>query len=95
MNVISYSCNGFSLGSDANEYKSSLWLDVLTKHSQQHYHVMLGGGDQIYCDAIKLHSERLKQWTEISNPIKKSFPLMMKLLMNLKILFKSLFRLVW
>lgn len=75
MNVISYSCNGFSLGSDANEYKSSLWLDVLTKHSQQHYHVMLGGGDQIYCDAIKLHSERLKQWTEISNPIKKkSFP---------------------
>ena len=43
MNVISYSCNGFSLGSDANEYKSSLWLDVLTKHSQQHYHVMLGG----------------------------------------------------
>ena len=45
---------------------------------------MLGGGDQIYCDAIKLHSERLKQWTEISNPIKNHSPLMMKLLMNLK-----------
>ena len=70
MNVISYSCNGFSLGSDAKEYKSSLWLDVLNKHSKQHYHVMLGGGDQIYCDAIKLHSERLKEWTEL-NSLKK------------------------
>ncbi|RCK64935.1 hypothetical protein Cantr_00518 [Candida viswanathii] len=70
MNVVSFSCNGFSLGSDANEYKSSLWLDVLNKHEKQHYHVMLGGGDQIYCDAIKLHSQRLKEWTEL-NSLKK------------------------
>ncbi|EMG47898.1 hypothetical protein SBY92_002905 [Candida maltosa Xu316] len=72
MNVVSYSCNGFSLGTDADEYKSSLWLDVLKKHKDQHYHVMLGGGDQIYCDAIKLHSEKLKEWTQLSSHKKKS-----------------------
>ncbi|KAI5964357.1 uncharacterized protein KGF55_002299 [Candida pseudojiufengensis] len=71
MNIISYSCNGFSMACDANEYKSSLWLDVLNKHDKQHYHVMLGGGDQIYCDSIKLHSKKLKEWTEIKNPLKK------------------------
>lgn len=60
MNVISYSCNGFTLACDASDFKSSLWYDVLAKHSQQHYHVMLGGGDQIYSDAIKLHSKSYK-----------------------------------
>ncbi|KAI5963439.1 hypothetical protein KGF57_001243 [Candida theae] len=72
MNVISYSCNGFTLSCDASEFKSSLWYDVLAKHSQQHYHVMLGGGDQIYSDAIKLHSKKLQEWTQMHNPIKKS-----------------------
>ncbi|CAK9441626.1 uncharacterized protein LODBEIA_P54940 [Lodderomyces beijingensis] len=71
MNVISYSCNGFSLACDAEQYKSSLWLDVLAKHSKQHYHVMLGGGDQIYCDAVKLHSKKLQEWLSMSNPIRK------------------------
>lgn len=71
MNVVSFSCNGFSLGTDTAAYKSSLWLDVLKKHQQQHYHVMLGGGDQIYCDAIKLKSLLLKKWTQELNPLKK------------------------
>ncbi|CAI5759785.1 unnamed protein product [Candida verbasci] len=71
MNVISFSCNGFSLACDASEYKSSLWLDVLDKHKDQHYHVMLGGGDQIYCDSIKLHSKKLQEWLKIKNPLKK------------------------
>ncbi|EGW31122.1 uncharacterized protein SPAPADRAFT_141671 [Spathaspora passalidarum NRRL Y-27907] len=72
MNVISFSCNGFSLAAPANEFKSSLWFDILKKHADQHYHVMLGGGDQIYCDSIKLESEALKSWTEIRNPLKKN-----------------------
>ncbi|KAK6199971.1 uncharacterized protein RJT21DRAFT_130748 [Scheffersomyces amazonensis] len=71
MNVISFSCNGFSLGTDTTKFKSSLWLDVLKKHDTQHYHVMLGGGDQIYSDAVKLHSEYLKKWTTERNPVKK------------------------
>lgn len=71
MNIVSFSCNGFSLGCDPKEYKSSLWFDVLQKHAKQHYHVMLGGGDQIYSDSIKLHSEGLQKWFSEKNPMKK------------------------
>lgn len=63
MNVVSYSCNGFSHGTDATPFQLSLWLDVLRKHAtQQHYHVMLGGGDQIYNDALKDECLTLKTW---------------------------------
>lgn len=71
MNVVSYSCNGFSLACDASQYPSSLWYDVLAKHNKQHYHVMLGGGDQLYCDSIKLASKELQQWLELSHGHKK------------------------
>lgn len=71
MNVVSYSCNGFSLATDTSDYKLSLWLDVLRKHSQQRYHVMLGGGDQIYCDLIKAHCKTLEPWIELESARKK------------------------
>lgn len=71
MNVVSYSCNGFSLATDTSSYKLSLWLDVLRKHSEQQYHVMLGGGDQLYCDSIKMHVELLKPWLEMDNARQK------------------------
>lgn len=71
MNVVSYSCNGFSLGTDTSGFKSSLWYDVLNKHSKQHYHVMLGGGDQIYSDSIKKHSKSLQKWLSQSSHAKK------------------------
>lgn len=73
MNVVSFSCNGFSLGTDTLDYPSSLWLDVLRKHAQpqQHYHVMLGGGDQIYSDSVKLACDELKDWTEEKSSHKK------------------------
>lgn len=74
MNVVSFSCNGFSLGTDTTDYTSCLWLDVLRKHANpdQHYHVMLGGGDQIYSDAVKLACDDLKTWTSISSTSKKA-----------------------
>lgn len=71
MNVVSYSCNGFSLATDTSGYKLSLWLDVLRKHAEQQYHVMLGGGDQLYCDAIKMHVELLKPWLEMESARQK------------------------
>jgi len=72
MNIISYSCNGFSLSTVTETYKSSLWYDVLQRHQKsQRYHVMLGGGDQIYCDAIKLSSSVFEKWLSEKNPIKK------------------------
>ncbi|ODV78748.1 uncharacterized protein CANTADRAFT_7090 [Suhomyces tanzawaensis NRRL Y-17324] len=71
MNVMSYSCNGFSLGADPGEFKSSLWLDVINKHDTNHYHVMLGGGDQIYADAVKQASPALKKWADESDYMHK------------------------
>lgn len=70
-NVISYSCNGFSLSVDTSKFKGSLWYDVLKKHRYVHYHAILGGGDQIYSDNIKLHAPNLKAWLETKDPIKK------------------------
>lgn len=70
-NTISYSCNGFSLAVDSTKFKGTLWYDIMQKHSKVHYHVMLGGGDQLYSDAIKLFSPRVKEWIETSDPIKK------------------------
>ncbi|QRG40466.1 hypothetical protein FDK38_004942 [Candidozyma auris] len=72
MNVMSFSCNGFSLSTDTSSFKSSLWLDVLRKHhQQQHYHVMLGGGDQIYCDSIKLHVQSIQEWLNATTASRK------------------------
>ncbi|KAF7998848.1 hypothetical protein HF325_006380 [Metschnikowia pulcherrima] len=66
MNVMSFSCNGFSLATDTSSFKLSLWLDVLRKHATaQHYHVMLGGGDQIYNDSIKMHCKTLEPWLNL------------------------------
>lgn len=62
MNVMSYSCNGFSLDADTSTFQGSLWLEVLRRHSEFHYHVMLGGGDQIYCDSIKNISKEFARW---------------------------------
>lgn len=64
MNVMSFSCNGFSLGTDTSSFKGSLWLDVIRKHNNPrlHYHVMIGGGDQIYADSIKNVSHKFNHW---------------------------------
>lgn len=77
MNIVSVLCNGFSLGADPQEYPSSQWLDVLTKHTSSNtpYHVMIGGGDQIYADLVKLKSPELAKWlTEKSAHRKRSMP---------------------
>lgn len=70
-NSIAYSCNGFSLAVDTKKFKGSLWYDVLKKHSKIHYNVMLGGGDQIYSDSIKIYCPKVKEWLETKQPITK------------------------
>uniref|UniRef100_A0A060TAQ3 ARAD1D28512p n=1 Tax=Blastobotrys adeninivorans TaxID=409370 RepID=A0A060TAQ3_BLAAD len=72
MNVMFYSCNGFSLGVDATEFKSQLWSDVLEHHKEAPFHVMLGGGDQLYCDSISSTVPAVAQWANEKNPIKKN-----------------------
>lgn len=70
-NTISFSCNGFSLSVDTTKFKGSLWFDILKKHEKIHYHVMLGGGDQIYSDGIKLYCNAFKKWLGTKDPISK------------------------
>ncbi|KAG0282146.1 hypothetical protein BGZ97_009124, partial [Linnemannia gamsii] len=58
-----YSCNGFSSSTDSVAIGGAnpLWNDALAKHTEQPYHVMIGGGDQLYCDSI-LEEPEMKEW---------------------------------
>lgn len=69
MNIMFHSCNGFSLGVDTNRFSGPdpMWRDVLNTHQTKPFHVMLGGGDQIYNDAVQDQTILFKQWIDIKN----------------------------
>ena len=75
MRIMFHSCNGFSVGTDEDDYSGpALWNDVLRMHQQKPFHVMIGGGDQIYNDGVRVDGP-LKAWTAIGNPHKRrEFP---------------------
>ncbi|KAF9428122.1 hypothetical protein BGZ94_003330 [Podila epigama] len=62
-----YSCNGFSSNVDSVALGGAnpLWNDMLAKHVQQPYHVMIGGGDQLYCDSL-LEEPEMKEWLSLT-----------------------------
>ena len=71
MRVMFHSCNGFSVGTDLDTWKGpELWHDVLRVHEERPFHVMIGGGDQIYNDGVRV-SGPLRAWTNINNPKKR------------------------
>ncbi|KAK8191643.1 hypothetical protein HDK77DRAFT_453382 [Phyllosticta capitalensis] len=71
MRILFHSCNGFSVGTDVDAWSGpALWNDVLRNHEQKPFHVMLGGGDQIYNDGVRVDGP-LRAWTDISNPKKR------------------------
>ena len=71
MRIMFHSCNGFSVGTDVDDWNGCvLWSDVLRMHAQKPIHVMLGGGDQIYNDGVRVDGP-LKPWTAIGNPVKR------------------------
>lgn len=68
MRIMFHSCNGFSVGTDEEAWSgAALWNDVMRRHEYAPFHVMIGGGDQIYNDPIRV-SGPLRPWTDISNP---------------------------
>ena len=75
MRIMFHSCNGFSVGTDEDAWSGpALWNDVLRVHSQKPFHVMIGGGDQIYNDGVRVGGP-LNTWTAIGNPKKRrDFP---------------------
>ena len=71
MRIMFHSCNGFSVGTDEDAWSGpALWNDVLRSHDSKPFHVMIGGGDQIYNDGVRVGGP-LKQWTDIGNPQKR------------------------
>lgn len=69
--IMFHSCNGFSVGTDEDAWSGpALWNDVLRRHAEAPFHVMIGGGDQIYNDSIRV-SGPLREWTLIGNPKKR------------------------
>ena len=71
MRIMFHSCNGFSVGTDIDAWSgAALWNDVRRKHAARPFHVMLGGGDQIYNDGIRVNGP-LKEWTGEGNPKKR------------------------
>ena len=71
MRIMFHSCNGFSVGTDMDVWQGPvLWNDVLRMHEQRPFHVMLGGGDQIYNDGVRVDGP-LRPWTDIGNPHKR------------------------
>lgn len=75
MRIMFHSCNGFSVGTDTEAWSGcALWNDVLRNHEQQPFHVMLGGGDQIYNDGIRVDGP-LRPWSDLASPHKRrQFP---------------------
>ncbi|KAI8998013.1 hypothetical protein BC832DRAFT_535157, partial [Gaertneriomyces semiglobifer] len=66
-----YSCNGFSTDTEQPESNYDgvrpLWRDMLQVHSKRPFHLMVGGGDQIYQDDLFFHCKSLREWLDISS----------------------------
>ncbi|GAA5928562.1 hypothetical protein JCM10213_002503 [Rhodosporidiobolus nylandii] len=70
--VMYHSCNGFSSGVDQAAFNGPdpLWRDVLRKHEEKPFHVMVGGGDQLYCDPLTKEPE-IAPWINETDVAKK------------------------
>ena len=70
MNIMFHSCNGFSMSVKPDEFSGPdpLWRDVLNSHQSRPFHVMIGGGDQIYNDKVMRDTRLFGEWTTNKNP---------------------------
>jgi hypothetical protein len=76
MNIMFHTCNGFSLSVNPDIYSGPdpLWRDVLNTHQAHPFHVMIGGGDQIYNDKCTVETHYFKEWLEMDSHRKHSMP---------------------
>jgi len=73
MRIIFHSCNGFSLNTPLTAFTGPvLFCSIfkLLKYPRTSPHLLLGGGDQIYSDAIRT-SGPLSHWAGLSSPSKR------------------------
>ncbi|TFK42983.1 hypothetical protein BDQ12DRAFT_677131 [Crucibulum laeve] len=83
MRWAAHSCNGFSAGVNPDDFRGPgyrsgydpVWMDLLSKHTEKPFHVLVGGGDQLYCDSLMRESE-MQEWVSKMKPEeKKSYQL--------------------
>ncbi|KAF8557334.1 hypothetical protein OG21DRAFT_1475599 [Imleria badia] len=82
MRWATYSCNGFSAGVNQEEFKGPgfksgydpMWFDLLREHAREPFHVLVGGGDQLYCDSLTREPE-MQDWIhETKSSVKLTYP---------------------
>ncbi|KAI2638385.1 hypothetical protein GGS21DRAFT_436363 [Xylaria nigripes] len=73
MNIMFHTCNGFSQSVNPNDFSGPdpMWRDVLNNHQTRPFHVMIGGGDQVYNDAVVNKAKIFREWIDIKNPLHK------------------------
>ncbi|KAL9607286.1 MAG: hypothetical protein Q9167_007789, partial [Letrouitia subvulpina] len=73
MNMMFHSCNGFSMSVNPDDFSGPdpLWRDVLNNHQTRPFHVMIGGGDQIYNDRVMSETTLFQEWLNVKNPLHK------------------------
>ena len=68
-----FSCNDLSHTSGFSGYSEKyggivpLWTDLVHKHHEYNYHLMVGLGDQVYLDEVFEHIKQLNDWTYVSD----------------------------
>ncbi|RMJ25006.1 hypothetical protein PHISP_04134 [Aspergillus sp. HF37] len=69
MNIMFNTGNGFSPAVDSNKFcgPDPLWRDVINEHQTRPFHVMIGGGDQIFNDRVIEKSLYLQEWLKIKH----------------------------
>ncbi|KAL4933848.1 uncharacterized protein BDV17DRAFT_68729 [Aspergillus undulatus] len=73
MNVMYHSGNGFTPGVDSDKFcgPDPLWRDVLNEHQTRPFHVMIGGGDQVFNDKVTSNSAHFQEWLKIKDASEK------------------------
>ncbi|KAG2424550.1 hypothetical protein HXX76_014431 [Chlamydomonas incerta] len=68
-----YSCNGLHNPADAGRTHGiqPLWADLMRQHSYRPYHVLLGGGDQLYNDGL-FEGPLLKGWDQAQDDVESA-----------------------
>ncbi|KZT54207.1 hypothetical protein CALCODRAFT_457001 [Calocera cornea HHB12733] len=72
MRIMFHSCNGFGCEISKDNFAGpALWKDVLRTHELYPFHVVIGGGDQVYSDEVRV-SGPLKAWADEMVPARRA-----------------------
>jgi len=71
-------CNGFSAGINPDDFRGPgfqtgydpVWADLMEKHAEEPFHMLMGGGDQLYCDGV-IREPELQDWVHTTKQERK------------------------